>query len=428
MDERINAFLDKLKLGLAGLPESETEEALNYYKEYLQDALDDGKSVEELLSRLDAPEKTAAMIKADTSIRKARKSPGLGNYHRVLKYARANLSKPFSVLLFSIFIFATYSTAVILLCGAIAAGAGGAAILAGFIYEAVKIPGTFAAEITGTICIGLFAALLCLLAAFGLYRLFRLFIKISSGLVGRMLKKSRRQIPEIVETPAGKKASPVSFVKICAAIAAASLIIALATGLPVKLFMIFNSMSPLKTTTRVWEYDISDISQVSVTTAQSHILVEKAKDGSGKIKIEYEQPDWLEPETDTDGGRLVFKEISNGRLPLFPLVSLHENRTNVTVTLPEGFDPSGLELESRGGFVYINAADFNTRVKTYTGNIFIESGNTNITAVTSSGAIFAEGSKAGAAGSAVKTWAISSQSDIKIDLETARGNIYINYR
>ena len=138
MQERIKAFLDSLKSKLAGLPEPEIEEALNYYEEYLYDALDEGKDIGEMLSQMDPPEKIASMIKAETSIRKARKSPGLGNYFKVIKYALANMTKPFAILLFSLFVIVTYGTAITLFCGVIALAAGVVVISVGTIYEALK--------------------------------------------------------------------------------------------------------------------------------------------------------------------------------------------------------------------------------------------------------------------------------------------------
>ena len=147
------------------------------------------------------------MIKAETSIRKARKSPGLGNYFKVIKYALANMTKPFAILLFSLFVIVTYGTAITLFCGVIALAAGVVVISVGTIYEAFKIPSEFVAEIIGTIGSGLFAAIICLLTAFGLYKLYRLFIKISSILVGLILNKSKKQRSEVSERPAGKTGS-----------------------------------------------------------------------------------------------------------------------------------------------------------------------------------------------------------------------------
>lgn len=428
MDDKVKAFLEDLKLKLSGLPDIEKKEALDYYEEYLNDALDDGKNAEELLSHLNPPEKIAAMIKAEASIRKARKNPGLKNYLRVLKYAFSNITKPFSALLFSIFIFVTYSTAIILFCGAFISAAAVLVLLPGSIFEAAKIPGKYAAEITGTVGIGLFAAMLCLLAAYGLFKLFRLFIRISSSLVGRMLKKSRRTIPEVDEAPAEKGRSYRLFVKICIGIAAASLILTFATGLPVKLFMIFNSMKPFNVTTQTWEYDKSAVNIIRIASAHSHIKLEKGD--SDKIKIAYEQPDWVEPIINNTDGILTFIEESNGRLPLFSLVSMHENRTDVTVSLPEGFEPAELKLESRGGFVNIDGTDFNVQVKTYTGNIYLESnGSTNpfgLEASTSTGIILEGGKAAGTKSSNGLEYKVVAQNGSSIELETFRGNIFID--
>lgn len=225
MDEKIKVFLDELKLKLARLPEDESKESLDYYEEYLNNALDEGKSAEELLSLLDSPEKIAAMLKADTSIRIAQRNPGLKNYQRVLKYALSNISKPFSVLLFSIFTFVTYSTAIILFCGAFVLAAAVLILLPGSIFEASKIPVKYVAEIIGTVGSGIFVSMLCLLTAYGLYKLCLLFIRISSSLVGRMLKKYRKPIPEIDQIPVEKVRSSKLFVKICITVAAASLIV-----------------------------------------------------------------------------------------------------------------------------------------------------------------------------------------------------------
>lgn len=427
MDDRIRTFLDDIKNKLVGLPEAETKEALDYYEEYLNDALDEGKSAEELLSHLDPPEKIAAMIMAETSIRKAQSSPGLKNYSKALKYARFGITRPFSILMFSIFIFTTYSTALLLFLGAFASAAAACVILPGFVYEAIKIPSKYLGEILGTIGSGLFFAALCLLPAFGLFKLCRLFIRLSSGLVGRMLNKSRKPLPDISESPAEKSKSSNMLLKACLISIAVGLVLSLATGLPVKLFMIFNSMEPSSINTQAWEYDQADVKQISISTAHSHIRL--VKGNSDKIKITYEQPDWLEPETSCTDGQLTFSEKSNGRLPLFSLVSLHENRTEVVVSLPEGFKPSALKLESRGGFVHIDSTDFNVDVKTYTGSIYIEPGagikQAGIIASTSTGIIQAGGEDVGTKTSKGLVYNVAAQSNNRIRLETSRGSIFI---
>lgn len=429
MDDRIKSFLEELKLKLAGLPETEAKEALDYYKEYLNDALDEGKSVEEILLNLDPPEKTALMIKAETSIRKAQNSPGLKNYTKAMKYALSNITKPFSVLLFSIFIFVTYSTALLLFLCAIISATAACILLSGSIYESLKIPSGYIAEIVGTIGSGLFLASLCLLLAFGLYKLCRLIITISSGLTRRMLNKSHKPLPEISKIPAYSGKSSKLFLKICVIAATAAFIIALASGLPMKLFMIFNSMEPSSVTTQSWEYDNSAVEKINITTAHSHIRLEKSN--TDKIRISYTQPDWMESEVSCIDGQLAFLEKSNGRLPLFSLVSMHENRTKVTISLPENFSPDTIKLESRGGFVHIGTTNFNNRTKTYTGNIYLEPDSAanpaSIKASTSTGIIYVRGENIGNnKNSKGQKFEAVAQSGSIIELETSRGSIFIN--
>ncbi len=427
MDNKIKVFLDELKLQLAELPEAEAKGALDYYEEYLNDALDEGKSAEDLLSYLDAPGKIASMIKAETSIKKAQRNPGLKNYSRVLKYARDGITKPFSILLFSLFIFTTYSMAIVLFLGTVASAAAACVLMSGFMFEALRIPPKYSAEIIGAIGSGLFATSICLSLAYGFYKLCRLLIMLSSGLVGRMLNKSRKPIPEIDGNPVENKKTSGLFLKLCITAALAGLVLAFASGLPVKLFMIFNSMEPSSIASKAWEYDTASVKNINIVTAHSHIRLEKGN--SDKIKIAYTQPDWLEAEINSTNGQLKFTEKSNGSLPLFSLVSTHENRTEVTITLPDDFSPDSLKLESRGGFVHIDSMDFNVLAKTYTGNIYLESATgdkpAGIKASTSTGIIQAGGAKVGINTANGFEYHMPVQNANSIDMETSRGSIFI---
>lgn len=428
MDDRIRAFLDRLKLGLAGFPENEVKKAVEYYEEYINDALDEGKNVEDILARLDPPEKTAIIIKTETSIRKAQINPGLKNYSKVLKYAYYSITKPFSILLFSIFIFTTYSIALTLFLGAIACAAAVCVVLPASIYEAVRIPSQYIGEIIGTASSGIFIAALCMLPAIGFYKLCRLFIQLSSGLVGRILHKSRKQTAMIAESEEKKNRNSGLALKICLAAILASLLITLVSGLPFRLFKIFNSMEPAGIALQSWEYDAASVKKIRIETAHTNIRLEKGN--SRKIELSYGQPDWLEPVSSLSGGQLTFSEKSNGRLPFFTFVSLHENSTEVILKLPEGFAPEALELVSRGGFVYIDSTDYDVEVKTYTGNIYLEPHSgakpAGIEATTSTGAIMVNGTDAGTKTNNGLEYAVAAQGSHSIKLETTRGSIYID--
>lgn len=427
MDDRIKAFLKELESKLTDLPETEAKGALDYYEEYLNDALDEGKSVDELLEHMDSPVKISAIIKTETSIRKAQNNPGLRNYSRVLKYALSGITTPLAILLFSVFIFITYGIALVLFCGAFATATAALVFLAGLIFEAIKIPAKFVPEIMGTAGFGVFLAGICLLTSYGLFLLCRLFIMLSSGLVGRMMNKSLKPLHGNGETYRNKGKSHRKLVKVCIIAAAVGLVISIASGLPVKLFNIFNSARPASITVKSWEFNKSDVKNINISTEHSHIRLVKSK--SERIVIRYEQSDWLEGEAVCKDGKLSFYEKSNGRLPLFQFVSMHENRAEVVVELPDGTSHGALWLESRGGFVHVEDLDFNTHVKTYTGNIFLYTGQASklpgITAGTVTGYILVDGRKAGTKTFGITSFKKAPETDTGIEMESTGGSIFI---
>lgn len=452
MDDLLKTFLTELKAGLSGFPESETREAVEYYEEYINDALEEGENPETVLSRLDPPEKIAAVIMTETSIKKAQSKPGLKNYSKVLKYSRTLITRPFSILLFFIFIFMTYSTALLLFLGSVASVVAACFVLLCTLFEGLKIRMEFVSEIIGFTGFGIFSSALCLLSAIALFKLCRCIIKLSTSLVSYMLNKPGKKLTdsektgrikpsktnEVIEGSAKqslkKTGSKNLSLKVFLVITAGGLVISFLSGLPVKLFMIFNSMEPSSVITREWEYNKNDTKNISITTAHSHIRLEKGS--SDKIKISYEQPDWMEPEISCTNGQLSFVEKSNGRLPLFPMVSMHENNTDVVLTLPQGFAPQALKLESRGGFIYIGTGDYSTQIKTYTGSIYVEKNaamDAGIKAATSTGVIQANGKDVGTkttdgiryeAGSI--TYAASANTIKAIEIETSQGSIFID--
>lgn len=436
MDDRIKNFLDTLKINLDGLAEEEINEALSYYEEYFSDALDEGASPEELLSRLDPPEKIAAMIKAETNVKLVQSSPGLKNYSRLVKSANIGITRPLSVLMLSILIFATYSTAVILFLCTVLPAAAACMVLAASISEAAKIPAMYAGEIAGTVGLGIFVSGIFILTACVFYMLYRPLIRLSARLVFRMMKKDSKPADK---TGGERKASPGTsggkrmrgYFRAGLIIAAAGLIISLASGLPVKLFMIFNSMKPADITVIRKEFGIGEADRISIYTVHSNIRLAEGR--SENIVIEYEKSDWLDYGLENRNSEIVFEERSNGRLPLFSLVSLHENRAELTVSLPPGFDPDRLSLESRGGTIWVESGSFPADIKTHTGTIRLTlregaSGGIPpaVTAKTTKGAIYAGDKAAGTKTGYGTEYELPSESPVIIRLESERGNILLD--
>lgn len=428
MDERISSFIESLKIQLGGLPQEEIREAVDYYEEYLNDAAEAGKDLDAILKQLDSPEKIAGMIRTETSIIRAQRSPGLRNFTSVLRNAFMGVTTPFAILMLSIFVFVSFSMVAVLFAGAFAVFVGAVVIVLGFIYQAFMIPLRFPLEIAGTLGMGFLGAGVCLLLAYGLYKLGRLFIKLSTRSIRWMLKKPGKPMPEMDSPqPTGKSRSK-RVVTACIVLSVAGLALFSVSGLPLKFFTIFNSMKPENITLKTSEYDPDKISKISLITAHSHIKL--ARNSSDKIIISYEQPDWLDYEIGSSGSMLSFYEKSNGRLPLFNLVTLHESRTELTVSIPKDYSPEILTVESRGGYVFITGLVENIEVKTYTGNINFDSrdtpGELNIKASTENGSIEVEGSRAGQKTSKGTEYYRNAQSEKTAELSTSRGNINID--
>ena len=63
-------FLDELRVGLAGLPENDLEERLNFYEEMINDRIDEGLSEEEAISGLGTVEQIIDQIADETPLAK----------------------------------------------------------------------------------------------------------------------------------------------------------------------------------------------------------------------------------------------------------------------------------------------------------------------------------------------------------------------
>lgn len=69
-----NAFIAALSARLAGLPAEDLERSLEYYSEYIADAMEDGRGEEEAVASLGSPDEIAAQILADIPLVKLAKN------------------------------------------------------------------------------------------------------------------------------------------------------------------------------------------------------------------------------------------------------------------------------------------------------------------------------------------------------------------
>lgn len=427
MDERITNYIESLKKHLSGLPEEEKSAAVDFYTEYLSEALEAGKDLDEVIGELDSSEKIAGMIKTETSIIKAQHSPGFRNFSNALKNAFKAVSAPLSIFWLCIVEFISYSMVVVFFGGAFACGiAGGAAFLV-FAYESIRAPFNFWLEKLGSLGAGFLSFGILMLAAVYLYRCGKLFIKFSTNMVRSVLKKSGKPMPEMEnkEDNILRKKRTVPSLLI---IMAAGVILFGISGIPWKMFIITNSMKPEGMIKNIsLEYDPSSVNRISAETANSII---RLAEGSGdKITLSYEEPEWMDYSVDNNGGMLSFHEKSSGMLPLFSLVSLHEGMTELTISLPKGCNPDSVSLESTGGHIFISAQAENIDAKTLNGNINCdlnggESGY-DVKASTRNGSIMVDGIETGTKNEGVIEYNKGVQSDKKIELTSTSGSINV---
>lgn len=423
MNEEINIFIEDLKKHLIGLPEEEVSEAVNYYEEYLSESLEAGNSLDKVLTELGSPEKLADTLRREANITRAKNHPGIKNFSRVIRDAFKSVSTPLSV--FSLFITALISFGMIAIIfgGAVVFGIGAVAVMLLCIYQAFTIPFHFVLEIVGTLGIGLMAAGIISLVAYYLWICGKLFIRLSTKQIGLMLKLSGKTVTNPVKKES-KRLWPVT--RLLLVISAVGFILFGVSGIPWRYFIIFNSMKPEGNITKVaTEYNPSDINKISILTAHSIIRVEEGS--SDKIVVSYEEPDWLTHEISNSGGVLDFREKSNGRLPLFALVSLHEGQTELSISLPKGFKADSILLQSTGGNMIISNIDENLDAKSLTGDIQYSAGalKINFVARTKSGRILVGGAQSGEKTNGWIEYNKVMNMDNKVSLTSTSGSIDI---
>jgi hypothetical protein len=175
----------------------------------------------------------------------------------------------------------------------------------------------------------------------------------------------------------------------------------------------------------VEEYNASDINKISALTA--HSIIKIGEGSTDKIVLSYEEPDWLTHKITNNGGVLDFREVSNGRLPLFALISIHESETELSISLPKGFKADSISLQSTGGFIFITDVTGNLEAKTLTGKIQYNTGNSrnSITARTGSGKILVEGISSGERANGWREYNKAVNVGGKVKLTSTSGSIII---
>ena len=116
-----DAFIQRLRQGLASLPKQEVDEIIADYREYIGDAMAAGRNEEEVLAALGDPDKLARELKAQATYRQWEARRSFGNLARVV-VSIAGLGLLNLILFIPFMLYLTLLTAGYMVSGAFALG------------------------------------------------------------------------------------------------------------------------------------------------------------------------------------------------------------------------------------------------------------------------------------------------------------------
>jgi uncharacterized membrane protein len=427
VSDKIDSFIRELESQLKDLPKDEIDDAVCYYREYLNDAKESGEDPDAALNRLGTAEKIAAMIRMEASIDRARSNPGVRNYGAVLKNTFRVITAPFSILFLSMFVILSGGTFITFYAGAFCSFLGSILAFAAVVYEVSKMPVKFFIEIVGIIGAGIMMSGILLLITIGLYKLGRLFIRLSVWTIDKILNKPQQKEPSSKRTTETKSKRLRKAVRLISVLSFAGFLIFAVSGLPMRYFNIFNSMKPQNIELKSYEFDTDQVNVISVETAHSIV---KISEGSGdKVRFAYEKSDWLDCTLTTEGNTLRFREKSGGRLPFFELVSMHESLTELEIYIPKDSNVERITVGSKGGHVFISDLYSNMEIQTMNGRIEVnlpDTGRVNVIAETTNGSIYVNNMQAGQKTGKKTEYIVTAGSEKTVNLKSANGDIRIN--
>ncbi|MGE5597769.1 MAG: DUF1700 domain-containing protein, partial [Bacteroidota bacterium] len=367
MGSRLDETMERIRAGLADLPEGAARRVLEHYREYIAEALEAGRGEEDILRRLGNPEEIIAQARAEVSLNKAGQYPGpvllTGAAGRVLGRIGSMTGKASLILSASI----PYTLAICLyvLAGAAFAGAAGAAAL--MAYGISEMAPAHVMEKIGAAGAGVFGAAALSAAGLGLWLAARGVTRLTLRILRRGLGRGGDRERSLTEGALLTRGIRRAFAA-CAAALLLGVGLIVPSGLPLRYFSIWNSMKP-SFTVRAGAYRAADIREIEVETLNSAILLRAAAKPAREIRVSYEEPDWMAGVATVKGGKLIFREESRGRLPFLDFIARHEGMTAVTIEVPPGYRARPVTLSSKGGRIDAALPAGNIRIKTLTGNV-----------------------------------------------------------
>ncbi|NLZ43940.1 MAG: DUF1700 domain-containing protein [Clostridia bacterium] len=440
MGNRLDQVMERIRAGLDGLPEDTIRRALDYYREFIAEAIEAGRSEDEILQRLGDPGEIIEQIRAEASLAEGKTStetpgPGVGGPSRTGVTQKtgdthgrisSGVAHAAGKILLTLGVFPLYLLGIGLYI--IAAGTFLSALAAvGLAINGIlEIAPGYTWEKVGTAGIGIFVA--------GIFAATGLLLWMGAAEITRagctcfahgLWRRGIRQGFERNRKPAGLQPGDGRIrkgLKIFTTAALIGLGIAVPTGLPLQYFLIWNSVKPaceVYTET----YNAADIREIEVKTLNSMIIAEAGKNsGDSAVRITYEEAAWMRGTFTVNGDKLVFREESRRRLPFLDFVARHEGMTAVKIEIPPGYRARAMTLTSKGGHIAITLPAGDIKARTLTGNIRFDAsgGSFALRAVVKNGRIIT-GGRPLAGGS----YTAGNRGENTIEIESTGGTVTI---
>jgi len=375
MTDTEKGILASIRAECAGLPEESIRQTLEFYEEYIADALEAGHSEEEILERLGSVKEIAAQARAEAALTGAEQSPGpfrmIGAGRQVFRGLAGSAAK------FSLILGASipYTLALGLYLCAVAAFVGALVMAALMGYGISTMPNADIMAKIGTAAAGLFlTAFLCGIGL-GLWSAAKGITRVTLRVLRRGLRRDRLMDRQTENPPQRTGMLKAAFL-ICAVAALIGIGGILPSGLPVKLFSIWNSMKPGNLDTRTWSYSTAEIREIEIAAMNSEIVLETAAGSQGAIRVTYEEPEWLTGAPAVENKKLSFREISSGTIPFMDFIARHEGMTSVRIEVPSGYRAKSITVNSQSGDVSAALPADIIRIETTSGDIRFEAGKT----------------------------------------------------
>ncbi len=390
--DALDRFMAEVRAGLADLKGDSARYAVEYCEEFISEAREAGRPEEEILARIGSVQEIITHARAEAALSGAEKSPGPFRLARAGRQVLRSIAD--SAARSSLLLAASIPFALTLLFYAAAAAAfiGAIALACVMILGAVQMPGRYPMEIIGTAGGAALSGAVTALAGLLLLRIAAILSRATTGLLRRRMRGNARPAEKN-----GTKPRKSAGMKITAAVfgflALAGIGLLAPSGLPVKYFMIWNSVKPVDAAENSWTFKTRDVRRISASTMNTDIVIQSSGSGTGDIRVRYEEPPWLTGDAALENGEIVFKETSRGMLPFMDFIARHRGTTALVIEVPSGFRANVLEAQSIGGCVTLAVPAGSSRVETNTGAILftVNSSVKRITAAAPEGGIIVNG-------------------------------------